>query len=299
MIYHILAPAAEIRRFRAGDLDVTSNVAEDAFIQMQQEYPDELKVSPALGVYYYGFNLTKPWLRNSPKLRKALSMAIDRDVLAGKIKGRGEIPAYGWVPPGIDNYTPRPLSYKDWSHEQRAAEAQRLYAEAGYGPDNPLDIELRYNVMGGHEKIAIAIQAMWRQVLGFETQLVTEEFKVMLANIQEMKVTEVFRLSWSGDYNDAYAFLQLVESGNPQNLTGYTNPRVDELLRKAASEVDLTVRRGYLEEVEKISLEDHPVIPLYFYVTKHMVAKDIEGWAPMPLDYHYSKYLQRSEIISE
>ena len=299
VIYHILSPAAEIRRFRAGDLDVTSNVAEDAFIQMQQEYPDELKISPALGVYYYGFNLTKPWLRNNPKLRKALSMAIDRDVLAGKIKGRGEIPAYGWVPPGIDNYTPRPLSYKDWSHEQRAAEAQRLYAEAGYGPDNPLDIELRYNVMGGHEKIAIAIQAMWRQVLGFETQLVTEEFKVMLANIQEMKVTEVFRLSWSGDYNDAYAFLQLVESGNPQNLTGYTNPRVDELLRKAASEVDLTVRRGYLEEVEKISLEDHPVIPLYFYVTKHMVAKDIEGWAPMPLDYHYSKYLQRSEIISE
>jgi ABC-type oligopeptide transport system substrate-binding subunit len=226
-------------------------------------------------------------------------MAIDRDVLASKIKGRGELPAYGLVPSGIDNYQSQHLSYKDWSQGQRVAEAQRLYKEAGFGPDNPLEIELRYNVMGGHEKIAVAIQAMWREALGFDAHLVTEEFKVMLANIQEMKVTEVYRLSWSGDYNDAYTFLQLLESDNPQNLTAYANPRVDELLRKAATEVDLVVRRDYLEEAERISLEDHPVIPLYFYVTKHMVAKDIEGWASMPLDYHYSKYLRRSNAGGE
>lgn len=295
VIYHILAPETEIMRFRAGDLDITANVAEDAFAKMREDYSDELKVSPALGVYYYGINFTRPWLRDNPKLRKALSMAIDRDVLATKIKGRGEVPAYGLVPPGIDNYTPQPLSYKDWPLEQRLAEAQRLYKEAGYSLENPLEIELRYNIKGGHEKVAVAIQAMWRDALGFEAQLVAEEFKVMLANIREMKITEVFRLSWSGDYNDAYAFLQLVESDNPQNLTGYANPRVDDLLRKAANEVDLAVRRGYLEEVERISLEDHPVLPLYFYVTKHMVARDIEGWAPMPLDYHYSKYLHRSD----
>ena len=299
VIYHILSPAAEILRFRAGDLDVTANVAEDAFAKMREEYPDELKVSPALGVYYYGFNLTKPWLRDNPRLRKALSMAIDRDVLATKIKGRGEIPAYGLVPPGIDNYTAQQLNHKDWSQEQRIAEAKRLYEEAGYGPDNPLEIELRYNVMGGHEKIAVAIQAMWREALGVQALLVSEELKVMLANIQEMKVTEVFRLSWSGDYNDPYTFLQLVESGNPQNLTAYANPRVDELLRLATTEIDLNVRRGYLEEVERISLDEHPVIPLYFYVTKHMVASDIEGWAPMPLDYHYSRYLRRSDHPGE
>ena len=297
--YHVLAPDTEVMRFRAGDLDITANVAEDAFPVLREEHPNELKVAPALGVYYYGFNLTKPWLRDNPKLRKALSMAIDRQVLADKVKGRGEQPAYGWVPPGIDNYTSQSLSYKDWTQEERVAEAQRLYQEAGFGPDNPLEIELRYNVMGGHEKIAVAIQAMWQQALGFQAQLVNEEFKVMLANIQGMEITEVFRLSWSGDYNDAYTFLQLVETGNPQNLTAYSNSRVDELLHKAATEVDLDARRGYLEEVEKISLEDHPVIPLYFYVTKHLVAEDIEGWAPMPLDYHYSKFLRRSQMGSE
>ena len=299
VVYHVLSPEAEIMRFRAGGLDITSNVAESAFAQMRENYPEELKVSPALGIYYYGFNLTKPWLRDNPKLRKALSMAIDRDVLTTKIKGRGELPAYGWVPPGVDNYTPQSLSYKNWSQEQRVAEAKRLYRESGYGPDNPLEIELRYNVMGGHEKVATAIQSMWRQTLGVQARLVNEELKVMLANIQEMKITEVFRLSWSGDYNDAYTFLQLVESDNPQNLTAYTNPRVDRLLHKAATENDLTVRRGYLEDVERISLDDHPVIPLYFYVTKHMVAKDIEGWAPMALDYHYSRHLRRSAVGPE
>ena len=159
-----------------------------------------------------------------------------------------------------------------------------------------MEIELRYNVLGGHEKVAAAIQAMWRQTLGFEARLINEELKVMLANIEEMTVTEIFRLSWSGDYNDPYTFLQLFESDNPQNLTAYANLRVDELLKKAAKEDNLAVRRRYLEEAERISLDDHPVIPLYFYVTKHMVAKDIRGWAPMVLDYHYSRHLSRSEM---
>jgi ABC-type oligopeptide transport system substrate-binding subunit len=222
-------------------------------------------------------------------------MAIDRDVLVTRILGRGEAPAYGWVPPGIDNYASQSVGYKDWTQEKRVAEARRLYEEAGYGPSNPVEIELRYNTMGGHEKVALAVQAMWRDALGFETRLVKEELKVMLANIQEMEVTQVFRLSWAGDYNDAYTFLQLFEAGNPQNLTAYSNPRVDKLLSLAATESDRAARRSYLEEVERISLEDHPVIPLYFYVTKHMVAKDIDGWAPMPLDYHYSRHLSRTD----
>ena len=222
-------------------------------------------------------------------------MAIDREVLVTKILGRGEAPAYGWVPPGIDNYTSQTVSYKDWTQERRVAEARRLYEEAGFGPGNPVEIELRYNTMGGHEKVALAIQAMWRDALGIEARLVNEEFKVMLANIQEMQITEVFRLSWVGDYNDAYSFLQLFEADNPQNLTAYSNPRVDKLLNLAATELDRVSRRSYLEEAERLSLVDHPVIPLYFYVTKHMVAEDIDGWAAMPLDYHYSRHLSRSD----
>lgn len=297
--YHVIAESAEISRFRSGELDITAYVNADQFEFVKEKYPNELKVSPALGVYYYGFNLTKPLLRDNPKLRRALSMAIDRDTLVRAVIGRGEKPSYGWVPPGIDNYTSQPLDYADWSQEERNAEARRLYVEAGYGPDNPLSIELRYNTKGGHGKTALAIQAMWREVLGFEVELINEEFQVMLANIRQMEITELFRLSWSGDYNDAWTFLQLVETDNPQNLTAYRNDVVDGLLQKAATEVDLDVRRGYLQQAERLSLADHPIIPLYFYVTKHLVAADIEGWEPMPLNYHYSRHLSRSASSSE
>lgn len=297
--HHISAENAEITRFRAGEIDITANVSSDQFQLVSEEYPNELKVSPALGVYYYGFNLTKSHLRENPKLRKALSLAIDREQLVSAVIGRGEKPSFGWVPPGVDNYTPQSLDYASWTQEERNILARNLYAEAGFGPDNPLSIELRYNTMGGHDTVAIAIQAMWREVLGFEVELINEEFRVMLANIQQMEITEIFRLSWGGDYNDAQSFLQLVESSNPQNLTGYSNPVVDGLLLKAASEVDLDVRRGYLEKAERLSLEDHPIIPLYFYVTKHLVATDIKGWSPMPLDYHYSRHLSRSVAESD
>ena len=291
--YSILAEEAEINVFRAGELDVTANVSADLFGFVSANYPDQLKVSPTLGVYYYGFNLTKPHLSDNLKLRKALSMAIDRETLVRSVTGRGEAPSYGWVPPGVDNYSAQSLDYEAWSQEERNAEAQRLYAEAGYGPSNPLSIELRYNTMGGHGRIALAVQAMWRETLGFEADLVNEEFQVFLANVKQMELTEVFRLSWSGDYNDAQTFLQLVETDNPQNLTGYSNEAVDKALGAAAAEVNLGIRRGYLEEAERLALADHPVIPLYFYVSKHLVASSIVGWEPMPLDYHPSKHLRR------
>lgn len=297
--YHVLALSTELTRYRAGDLDVTASVPEEYFLKMKEERPDELKVSPALGVYYYGFNLTKPWLKNNVQLRKALSMAIDREAIVSKITRRGEEAAYGLVPPGIDNYTAQSLDYSDLSREDRLEEARRLYAEAGYGPDNPLEIELRYNTMGGHGTIAVAIQAMWLEALGVEAELINEEFKVMLSNIQSMQITEVFRLSWSGDYNDAQTFLQLAETNNPQNLTAYSNPLVDNLLKQAANEVDLDIRRGYLEDAEQMFLDDHAIIPVYYYVTKHMVATDIQGWESMPLDYHYTRHLSRSDAGGE
>lgn len=295
VVYHVMSEAAEILRFRAGGLDVTNNVNVDSFAQMKNERPDELKVSPALNIYYYGFNLTKPFLRDNPKLRQALSMAIDRERLTNAVTGRGEAPAYGWVPPGIDNYLSQELDYAHLTQQERDLQAKLLFEESGYGPDRPLEIEIRYNTLGGHEKVALVIGEMWRETLGVEATLVNEEFKVLLSNIQAMDQTEVFRLSWSGDYNDARTFLQLVESNNPQNQTAYSNSEVDELLRLASVETDLDKRRGYLEAAERLALADHPVIPLYFYVTKHLVGIDIAGWNPSPLDYHYSKYLSRRD----
>lgn len=284
-------PQVELNRYRAGELDITDSVPAEMFARIRERRPDELKVSPYLAVYYYGLNLTRPPFEDEPLLREALSMAIDREVLAERIIGRGEQPAYSWVPPGVENYEAPRLPYADLSPGDRHAAAKNLYEQAGYGADNPARVEIRYNTSEIHQRIALAVQSMWREVLGVEATLVNEEFQVLLANMQAMEVTEVFRSSWTGDYNDAHAFLQVLKSGAPSNMTGYASEEYDSLLQRAAGQTDPGLRRLYLEEAERVLLADHAVIPLYFYVSKHLVSPRVGHWRDNVLDYHYSQHL--------
>ncbi|NOX69060.1 MAG: peptide ABC transporter substrate-binding protein [Gammaproteobacteria bacterium] len=290
--YHVTpVPSAELFRYRAGELDITSTVPTEAFSQVRAERPEELRVSTFLSTYYYGFNLNYEPLGDSPKLRQALSMAVDREALTEKVTGRGEQPAYSWVPPGVDHYEARQLSYADMSAADRQATAKRLYAEAGYSESKPLHIELRYNTSETHQRIALAVQSMWRDVLGFEATLINEEFRVLVANMRAMEITQIFRSSWSGDYNDAYAFLSIFESDSPSNMFGYRSEEYDSLLQRAATQIDPERRQLYLEEAERVLLADHPLMPLYYYVSKHLVRPDIRGWQDNVLDYHYSQHL--------
>ena len=288
-------PQDELNRYRAGELDITSNVPTEAFARMREERPAELRVSPALATYYYGFNLTRPPFRDNPKLRAALSMAIDREVIAGTVVGRGEEPAYGFVPPGVNNYDTRRLSYWDMTKEEREREARELYQEAGYSSANPLQIEIRYNTAESHKRIALAIQAMWREVLGVDATLVNEEFQVLLENIRAAEVTDVFRFAWTGDYNDAHTFLTTMESDNPLNFPRYRSAEYDEQMDKAAAQTDMMRRQIYLEEAERLMLADHPIMPIYYFVNKNMVSPRVRGWGDNVLNYHYSQHLSLVE----
>ena len=296
-VRHHITPedSVELNRYRAGELDVTFSVPSESFEQMKEERPDELRVSPYLAVYYYGFNLTRPPFKDQPKLRQALSMAIDREILTELVTGRGEAPAYGWVPPGTRNYGPRQFLYANLSTEERHTKARELYREAGFGDDNPFTVEIRYNTSDAHRRVALAVQSMWQAVLGVESTLINEEGQVLLDSIRMQEVTEVFRLSWTGDYNDAHTFLSVMESDNPSNLTGYSNPEYDELMNKAATQTDTALRQVYLEEAEKLMLSEHPVIPLYFFVNKNMVSPRVHGWGDNVLNYHYSQHLSLSD----
>jgi oligopeptide transport system substrate-binding protein len=293
-VFHYVTPEpmSELNRFRAGELHVTHTIPPESFRQMIEERPDEVRTSPALAVYYYGINMTKPMFADNPRLREALSMAIDRETIANDVIGRGELPAYGWVPDGTANYTPRRFPYAKMPKEERHRKAKQIFREAGYGEDNPLTIELRYNTSNIHQRIAASVQAMWKDVLGVETTLIKEEFQVMLANIQQKEVTQVFRLNWSGDYNDAHTFLSTLESDNPSNLTGYHSEEFDSLMDRAATQTDPDLRKAFLAEAEGVLLNDHPVIPLYFYVNKSMVSRKVGGWGDNVLNYHYSQHLQ-------
>jgi oligopeptide transport system substrate-binding protein len=281
---------AELTRYRAGDLDITAVVPRGQFDWIKANLDGELHISPQLNTYFYGFNLRRAPFQDNPGLRRALSLVIDRDKLAKLVLRVGELPAYGWVPPGVNNYASQSFDYKDTPMPQRIAEARRLYQEAGYSAANPLRFELRYNSAEVHTKLAVAIAATWKETLGAQVRLTAVEFKSLLQDIDRGDV-DVFRSSWVGDYNDAYTYLQYLKSDFGINLPHYHNPAYDLLLSRAAQEIDPAKRRELLEEAERLVLRDHPLMPIYFYVNKHLVKPEVDGWYDNVMNVEYSKDL--------
>jgi oligopeptide transport system substrate-binding protein len=282
---------AELRLYRAGALQVTNTVPRGQFDWIKANLAADLHVAPQLSTYYYGFNLDRPLFRDHPGLRRALSLVIDRERLAGSVLRVGELPAFGWVPPGTDHYTSQSFDYAARPIAARIAEAQGLYAAAGYSREKPLRFELRYNAGEVHGKVAVAVAAMWKEALGVEATLVAVEFKSLMQDIDERKV-DLFRLAWIGDYNDAYTFAQYLKSDFGINLPHYRNRAYDEMLARAAAEVDADKRRALLEAAERKMLADHPLLPLYFYVNKHLVSPHLHGWYDNIMNVVYSRDLE-------
>ena len=281
----------ELKRYRAGELDMTYEIPLDQIKWLRENLKDELKIGPLLGAYYYGFNLTRPPFKDNPKLREALTLAIDRDIITGKITGTGENPIYGIVPPGIagyDNYRP---AYAGLSQQEREEKARQLYAEAGYSKDKPLKVELLYNTNENHKKIAIAIAAMWKKNLGVEVQLVNQEWKVFLNTRQEKANTEAFRAGWFGDYNDPNTFLELYLSKAGLNDSGYNSAKFDDLLHRASLEQDSGKRAALLKEAEQELIDSYAIAPIYSYVSKRLVKPYVKGYTPNIMDQYPSKHL--------
>lgn len=284
--------ATELNRYRAGELDWTESVPLNRIRWIGEHLNDELKISSYLGTYYYGFNLTRPPFKDNLALRTALSMAIDREIITEKLTQLGEIPAYGWVPPGVLNYQSQHFDYQALSKQARHEQARQLYQQAGYSENNPLQIQLRYNTSENHKKIAIVVAAMWKKTLGVETELLNEEWKVFLKNRREKRVTQVFRAGWIGDYNDASTFSELLHSSFGVNDYGYKNPEYDALLDRAARESNQAQRRILLQAAESILLKDHPVMPIYFYVSKSLIKPYVDGYVGNIMDHHYTKHFR-------
>ncbi|RMF13943.1 MAG: peptide ABC transporter substrate-binding protein, partial [Gammaproteobacteria bacterium] len=156
--------AAVLKRFRAGEVDITRDFPSDQIDWLKKNLPEETRIAPYLGTYYYPINTAKAPF-NDVRVRKALSMAINREILTEKVLKTGEIPAYSFVPPGTANYgEPAYVDWKDMPYKERVKQAKALLAEAGFGPDKPLTFQLRYNTSENHKRIAIAVAQMWKQL---------------------------------------------------------------------------------------------------------------------------------------
>ena len=282
---------AELRAYRAGELHCTYVLPRGQFDWIRENLAAELHVTPQLSTYYYGFNLDRAQFAEHPKLRQALSMAVDRERLASSVLRMGELPAYGWVPPGMYNYTAQSFEYAGMPVAERIEAARKLLAEEGYTRDKPLRFELRYNSGEVHSKVAVAVASMWKEALGVEAQLAAVEFKSLLEDIDRRNM-DMYRLSWVGDYNDPYTFLQYLKGDFGINLPHYVSAAYDALLEEASRQTDASKRRSLLEQAERTMLADHPLIPLYFYVNKHLVSPRLRGWYDNVMNVVYSQDLE-------
>lgn len=283
--------AEEFKRFQAGELDATNDVPSEQVPWIIENMKDEFTNEAYLGTYYYVINLRRDPLGKHPDVREALSMAIDRQVIVDKITQANQLPAYSWVPPGIIGYTPAKIAWADMPMKDRIAKAKEIMKAAGYGPGNPLKLEILYNTSENHKKIAVAVQNMWKQI-GVEATLLNQEWKVYLDTRQTTKQFDVARAAWIGDYADPQTFLTLfLSDAGDQNDAGFNNADYDKLSKTAEKVTDQAARMKQLHDAEQIFLDNTPIIPIYFYTTKHMVSKKVAGWKYNILDFHLGRYM--------
>jgi oligopeptide transport system substrate-binding protein len=171
------------------------------------------------------------------------------------------------------------------------AQAKALYAAAGYSSDNPLHLRCLVSDSSAIKAIAIAIASMWKEALGVDTELISEEYRVFLNSRKDSSRWDVARLSWTADYNDAGNFLEVLRSNSPNNDPGYTNSRYDSLLDAAAATPDPIRRKETLEEAERLMISEYPIIPIYFYSSKRLIKPYVKGAKTNPLNRLYTKDL--------
>lgn len=283
----ISSEAADINRYKAGEIDIVYTVPINQFAQLKKTLGEQLNVSPQLATYYYQFNTTRPPF-NDPRVRRALNMALDKEIIAEKVLGQGQRPAWLVSQPDIGGVKLRNPEYASWSRDKRIAEAKKLLSEAGYNETHPLVFNLLYNTSESHQRIAIAASSMWKKNLGVEAKLQNQEWKTMLDTMHTHNFDAV-RYAWIADYDDAATFLNTFRTGDSENTTQYSNPAYDEALRNAAKASDTAARGQFYQQAEDLLGQDVPAIPVYHYVRTHLVKPWVGGFTPDKLGYYYTK----------
>jgi oligopeptide transport system substrate-binding protein len=275
------------QRYEAGELDRTE-IPSGQYPQLKVSHPDEATVFPRLCSYYYNVNLRENGATplQDVRVRQALSMAIDRDIITENVTAGGQFPAYTFTPAATAGFEVPDVEAANMSQAERDAAAKALLAEAGY-PDG-FDTQIIYNTSEGHKRIAIAISQMWKQKLGVNAELANQEWQTFLETRGNGDF-QIARAGWCGDYNEASTFLDLVDSGSGYNDSAYNNPAVDALLDQAKVSAD---RQPIYTQIEQIIADEVPIIPIYHYTANYMLDSDLGGWPVNNVEQNwYSKDL--------
>ncbi|WP_309093025.1 peptide ABC transporter substrate-binding protein, partial [Phenylobacterium sp.] len=280
------------RRVARGELDLNTRFQSNRYRRLQKTMPGVARTGLSLATGYLAFNTRDVMAFQDIRVRRALSMALDREFITGKLMGAGQQPAYSFVPPVTANYVqelPR-LRWAAMSFPQRQAEAKRLLAEAGFTAKRPLKLTITTPNNTDTLLLMEAVQADWRAI-GVDVSIAQNENAVAFAAYRSRNF-EVGAMNWYGDFNDPVTFLGLLKSDTgAQNYGDYRNPAYDALLARADQEPDLARRAKILAQAEQIMLDDEGIVPIFFVVNRNLVRPEVTGWVDNAPNFHRARYL--------
>jgi oligopeptide transport system substrate-binding protein len=254
---------AALTAYEAGQVDGVDSAPADDIQRLLKS--GDLKVAPQLGTYFYAFNVTKKPF-DMPKVRQALTLAIDRNKIIDTVTQTNEKPAFAFTPYGINDADPS-KQFRDVGGDyfkEDLAKAKQLLSEAGF-PDGKgfPEIKILFNSNPNNEKIATIIQDMWSKNLGIKATLRQEEGKVYLESLHKLDY-DAARVWWNGDYMDPMTFLDIFVKSGGNNFTGWANQQYDTLISNAKKNADPQARMQQLHDAEKILMTEMPVMPIYY-----------------------------------
>jgi oligopeptide transport system substrate-binding protein len=278
--------SADVKLYQSGENDWVYQLPSGTYEKYKQQFGTEIKNAPMLGLRYYSFNNKDPLLKDV-RVRKALSMVIDRDILAQRVTADGQLPAYGVIVKGVKGADVTAYDWSTWPMSKRVDEARKLLAQAGVKPGTKL--RLAMNTSDYHKRMAIFAASEWKTKLGLDTEIEAMEFKVLLAK-RHSGDYQIARNGWVADYNDATTFLALVQCGSDQNDNGSCNPQADALMRQANALTDQAKRQQLQTQAAKLVMDDYPMLPLLQYTTVRLVKNYVGGYSlKNPMDRYRSK----------
>lgn len=270
---------SSIAAYKSGDLDMTFiSVPIDQFAQLKAEFPNELHSVRLEGMYYYTFNTSLEKFQDI-RVRQALSMVIDREMLTNQLLNMGQTPLYSTVTATIEGGKYKDVKY-NWaslSLEQRIAKAKKLYQEAGYSESNPLKITLLSNGDDLHKKIAMILIHMWKNNLGVDATFKNVDWKTFIQS-RYLGNFELARGGWTGDYNSVTAYTPLYECDGRQNLSFYCDKQYDKLISEANLELNPQKEQRLYTMALNQALNDYMTIPLFQYSYQRLVKPYITNY---------------------